>query len=219
MSKQLSKVEVKGFEARFYDILMDTITLGKYAKFIHSALSKIELHDNYKLIDFVAGTGRNIVIINKNAQRKGLKNVEFYAVDIGKVMSEKFLKKTKKYQNIHLLNHDIRENFEFEDGYFDAGLISFVLHGFVQEDRNKILSNFSQLIKPGGKLYILDYNELNVDNSPWYVKFFFRKLECPLAEDFSNRNLEEMLSGFGFKKYEYYLFFKNIIRMAIFEKQ
>jgi len=32
MSKQLSKVEVKGFEARFYDILMDTITLGKYAK-------------------------------------------------------------------------------------------------------------------------------------------------------------------------------------------
>ncbi len=218
MAKQLSKVEVKGLEARFYDALMDIITLGKYAKFIKSALGKIELYDNFKLIDFGAGTGRNIMIINRNAEKKGVKNVELYGADIGEIMSEKFKKKTSAHPNIHFIKHDIRKAFDFEEGFFDAGLISFVLHGFVQEDRDKILANFSKLIKPGGKLYILDYNEIDVDKSAWYVKFFFRKLECPLAEDFANRNLEEMLKPFNFRKDNYYLYFKDIIRMAVFEK-
>ncbi len=218
MAKQLSKVEVKGFEARFYDTLMDILTLGKYAKFIKTALDKVELHDNFRLIDFGAGTGRNIMLINRNAEKKGIKNIELYGADIGDIMSEKFKKKTAAYSHIHFLKHDIRKDFDFEDGFFDAGFISFVLHGFVQEDRDKILANFSKLIKPGGKLYILDYNEIDVDKASWYVKFFFRKLECPLAEDFANRNLEEMLQPFYFKKDNYFLFFRDIIRMAVFEK-
>ena len=217
MAKQLSKVEVKGLEARFYDFLMDAISVGKYKKFINDALSHIELKDGYKIIDFGSGTGRNIMILQKRAEKEGV-GVEFYGADIGKIMSEKFKKKTSAYDNIHFLNHDIRKPFDFEAGSFDAGMISFVLHGFVQEDRDKILSNFSHLIKKGGKLYIIDYNELDVDKSPWYVKFFYRKLECPLAEEFSGRDLEEMLSGFGFKKVEYKLYFKDIIRLAIFER-
>jgi len=216
--KKLSKVEVKGLEARFYDTLMDFISLGKYAKFIKSALDVIELKDNFSLIDFGAGTGRNILILNDKVKKRNLKNVEFYGVDIGKIMSEKFLKKTRKHGNIHFINFDIRKQFDLEKFSFDAGLISFVLHGFIQEDRNKILNNFSKLIKPGGKLYILDYNEIDVDKAKWYIRFFFRKLECPLAEDFANRNLSSMLKQHSFEKEFYKFYFKDVIRMAVFTK-
>ena len=218
MGKQLSKVEVKGFEARFYDTLMDLITLGKYNKFINDALNNIYLENGYKVIDFGSGTGRNILILNRKTAKEN-KKVEFWGADIGKIMSEKFKKNTRKFDNIHFINHDIRQPFEFDEGSFDAGMISFVLHGFIQEDREKILDNFSRLIKPGGKLYIIDYNELDVDKAPWYVKFFYRKLECPLAEDFSGRNLEEMLTNHGFEKDRYKVYFKDIIRLAVFKKK
>ncbi len=218
MSRPISKVEVKGFEAMFYDAIMDTISLGKYRKFINDALSKIDVPNGGKLIDFGAGTGRNIEIIRKHLERKGVNNIDFFGVDIGEVMSKKFKQRAKKYNNIHFVKHDIRKPLSFEKSSFDTGLISFVLHGFIQEDRNKILSNFSHLIKPNGKLYILDYNEIDVNKAPFYVKFFFRKLECPLAEDFANKNLEEMLKPFGFQKVGESYYFKNIIRLAEYKK-
>ncbi len=216
MDKTISKVEVKGLEALFYDTLMDIITFGKYRSLIYKALSYIELKDNMKIIDFGCGTGRNILILNKYAKQKGL-NLEFYGIDKGKIMLKKARKKSNKYPNIIIKEGDIREGLNINKK-FDAGLISFVLHGFIQKDREEILNNFSRYIKKGGKLYILDYNEINLDKSSLFVKFFYKKVECPLAEDFIKRDLIKMLESYNFKFDRKILFFKDIIRLAIFSR-
>ncbi len=217
IDQSVSKVEVKGFEARFYDVLMDLITFGKYKKFIYAALRNIKLKNNQKVIDFGCGTGRNILILNKYALMNNF-NVKFVGVDKGKIMLEKAKKKTEKFSNIEIIESDIREKIDVKEK-FDIGMISFVLHGFVQKDRNRILTNFNKLIKRNGKLYIIDYNEINVNKASFFTKFFYRKIECPLAEDFASRDLKKMLKKYKFKIVNEYFYFNNLIRVAEAIKQ
>jgi len=67
-----------------------------------------------------------------------------------------------------------------------------VLHGFVQEDRLKIIANAQRALRTGGEFILLDYNEFDLKQSPWPVHLAF-KMECPLATDFIGRDLQAIL--------------------------
>ena len=208
-----SKVEVTGFEAKYYDRLMDIITFGWYPKFISKAIEAIGIKNGDKIIDFGAGTGRNALLMQKYIGKDG----KITGVEIGKEMQEQFLAKTKEHKNIELLNKSIIEEFE-EKGTYDKAFISFVLHGFTQENREKIINNAYNLLNENGEFAILDYNEFNVDKAPLYMQFAMRKVECPLAEDFVNRDLKEMLKEAGFKEFKEELFFKGYLRLLVAKK-
>jgi len=210
-----SKVEVTGFEAKYYDKLMNLITFGWYEGFINRAIKDIGLKEGQKVIDFGAGTGKNALIMREFIKDKG----EIVGVEIGKEMQEQFLEKAAKFNNIKLLNQSILEPFkESEKGKYDVVFISFVLHGFTQENREKIIKNAYELLKEGGIFAILDYNEFNVDKAPFYIKGAIRKVECPLAEDFINRDLKEMLTKEGFREFNQKEYFKGYLRLLLAKK-
>jgi len=60
---------------------------------------------------------------------------------------------------------------------------------------------------------ILDYANFDVDKANAIVKFAIRKIECPLAEDFINRDTEAMLAAHGFGDFEKSLYFKGFLRL------
>lgn len=60
-----SKVEVSGFTARYYDILMDIITFGAYPSLIQKAIRLMEIKPDDRIIDLGAGTGRNACLMMK----------------------------------------------------------------------------------------------------------------------------------------------------------
>jgi len=208
-----SQVEVKGFEAKYYDKLMNIITFGWYPKFISKVIKDLELKEGEKVADFGAGTGRNALLMHKYIGKDGA----IVGFEIGKEMKEQFLQKTKNIKNITLNDSSIL-NEPKQEGVFDLIFISFVFHGFTQENREKILKNAHKLLKSGGRLAILDFNEFSVDNAPFYIRFGIRVLECPLAEDFINRDLKEMLQKSGFSDYKEKKYFKNYLRLAIAKK-
>jgi demethylmenaquinone methyltransferase/2-methoxy-6-polyprenyl-1,4-benzoquinol methylase len=213
LSQADSKVEVKGFEAKNYDLLMDLITLGKYEKFINQAIKDLNLKEDSKIIDFGAGTGRNALIMRKFIKDKG----EIVGVEIGKEMIEQFLQKSANYKNIKLLKHSILEPFK-EKEKFDFVFISFVLHGFTQENRKKIIKNASLLLKKGGIFAILDYNEFDISKSPFFIKFAIRKLECPLAEDFIKTDLKKLLEEENFGDFSTKKYFGGYLRLLLAKK-
>ncbi|MFQ6100943.1 MAG: molybdopterin-guanine dinucleotide biosynthesis protein MobB [Anaerolineae bacterium] len=89
----------------------------------------------------------------------------------------------------------------------DRVFISFVLHGFVQEDRLRIVGNAYQALRPGGRFLILDYDEFDPERAFWPVGVAFQRLECPLATDFVRRDWRAVLreQGFGdFRAHNYY---------------
>ncbi len=202
-----SKVEVKGFEAKYYDILMDIITFGKYPSFIREVIKDLNLKRDDRVLDFGAGTGRNALLM-----REYLDKGEIVALEIGEEMKEQFKKKRSSFSNIKLLDRRIDEPLDFKEE-FDVVFISFVLHGFIQKKREIIIQNAFNALKKGGRFAILDYSNFNVDSAPWYVKFAIRKVECPLAEDFIKRDTKKMLKNFGFDRFEENFYFKNFVRL------
>lgn len=83
---------------------------------------------------------------------------------------------------------------------FDKVFISFVLHGFVQEDRLKIIANAQRALWTGSEFILLDYNEFDLKQSPGLVRLTF-KMECPLATDFIGRDLQAIRREQGFDEF------------------
>ena len=203
-----SKVEVRGFEAKYYDRLMDLITFGWYPKFIRRAIADVGLKPCEKVLDLGAGTGRNALLMRERIGGSG----KITALEIGDEMKAQFRRKTTPYPNIELVDRRIDEPLDYENEY-DVVFISFVLHGFVQELRDVIIQNAYKALKPGGRFAILDYANFDVDRAVWYVKWAIRKVECPLAEDFIRRDTEAMLKEHGFNRFESHHYFNDYLRL------
>jgi len=204
-----SHIEIKGFTARHYDLLMDLLTLGLYGKFIKNALKAMDIKRGDRILDLGAGTGRNACLMREYLGDTG----EIVALEIGEEMIRQFREKCAGFSNVLLLEQRIEEPLPFKEE-FDKALLSFVFHGFVQEDRLKILRNVYRALKPGGKLFILDYNEIeNFRDTPFYVKLFFEQFECPLAIDFVSRKWGEILKDEGFEVTREVLFLRNYLRL------
>ncbi len=211
MEKQLSKVEINGLEAMFYDQLMLILSGFSYNIFIKRVVSDMNIKQNYKIIDFGSGTAKNICLINKYT--KGL----IVGLDKGKEMLSISKKRCKMHKNIKIFCHDIRKKTPFLEE-FDLAFISFVLHGFIDKERDLIIKNAYDSLKLGGKFCILDYNEFDLNNKNVFVKWVFKYGECPLASEFIGINLKEKLKRFGFYKFTEHLYYSNLVRLLIAEK-
>ena len=193
--RSVSKVEVTGFEARNYDLMMNLITVGTYPFFIHRAIKEMGIQPEDRILILGSGTGRNASLMKKYLSDKG----KILGLDIGDEMLEQAHHNFRNYPNITFKKQRIDEPLLYKDE-FDKVFISFVLHGFIQEDRLKIIANAHNALHSGGEFIILDYNEFDPAKSPWLVQTVF-KMECPLATDFVLRDWKSTLKGNGFHNF------------------
>jgi len=98
---------------------------------------------------------------------------------------------------------------------FTKVFISFVLHGFPQNVRMLIIANAFKALKYGGKLLILDYNEILLSKVPFYLRIPFKMLECPYTLDFIEKDWKKILAGVGFNDFEENFFINQRIRLLI----
>lgn len=203
-----SKVEVTGLEARYYDLLMNTITGGTYPFFIRNTIREMQIQPGDNILVFGAGTGRNMDLMDKYLSGKG----RIIGLGVGPEMLEQAQRRFADHPYITIEKQRIEEPLPYQDE-FDKVFISFVLHGLVQEDRLKTIANAQRALRPGGEFIILDYNEFDLKQCPWPVRFAF-KMECPLATDFIGRDLQTVLreQGFdGFRVHPHYLGYVRLL--------
>ena len=152
-----SKVEVTGLEARHYDFFMNLITGGTYPFFIRAAIREMEIQPGNNILVFGSGTGRNMSLMNRHLAGKG----RIVGLDIGPEMLEQARRRFAGHSYITVENQRIDEPLLYNNE-FDKVFISFVLHGFIQEDREKIIANAHRALRSGGEFIILDYNEFDL---------------------------------------------------------
>ena len=207
-----SKVEVTGLEARYYDLLMNIITGGTYPFFIRNTIREMQIQPGDNILVFGAGTGRNMDLMDKYLSGKG----RIIGLDVGPEMLEQAQRRFADHPYITIEKQRIEEPLPYQ-GEFDKVFISFVLHGFVQEDRLKTIANAQRALRPSGEFIILDYNEFDLKQSPWPVRFAF-KMECPLATDFIGRDLQAILLEQGFNEFRVHPHYLGYVRLLVARK-
>ncbi len=209
-----SKVEVRGFEARHYDRLIDLVTLGTYPSFIRRATGDMDIRPGDAILDLGSGTGRNAELMARRLSGDG----RILGLDIGPEMLAQARARFSDRPNIVFEEQRINEPLPYS-AEFDKALISFVLHGFVQEDRLRIIDNVHEALKPGGVFFILDYAHFEPEEAALPVRWIFRHAECPLATDFARRDWEAILAARGFGDFNSRFYYKGYVRLLAARKE
>lgn len=205
---QRSHVEVKGWVASHYDLIMDLLLLGRYQTFVERAIERMDIRRGDAILDLGSGTGRNICVIMKYLRSTG----RVVGVDISQEMLQQARLRCRAYPQVSFLERRIEGLPPFHEE-FDKVLISFTLHGFEDEDKEKVIANAYQALRPGGTLWILDYNEFDLDRQWFPFRWAFRRFECELASEFLSLDLEGMLARFGFGNFVSHPFLRGYVRL------
>jgi len=217
MSEKIYKesgIELSPFIASHYDSLMNTLSFGRYDGFIRKAIQDMGIQEEDEILDMGCGTGKNAAIMAHFLGKTG----SVTGVDLSPVMEKQFREKHQADSRIDFSRQRIDIPFDLGKR-FDKILLSFVIHGFPQEVREKILQNAQKHLKPGGQLFILDYAEFEMASMPWHHRFIFKKVECVYAFDFIEKDLKSMLGAYSFHEFNENLYFRKYARLLSAKKE
>ena len=114
-----------------------------------SVISLLDIKPGMHFLDVGCGTGWAAGEVARLAGGKG----EFYGVDLSPKMIEKAQENFGGREEMHFLRANV-ENIPLESDFFDAMICTNSFHHYPRPDR--ALAEMHRLLKPGGKVFILD---------------------------------------------------------------
>lgn len=136
-----------------YDFLNHFLSLGIDKLWRKRAVRMLKSIHPKKVLDIATGTGDFALESLK------LEPTEVIGLDISEGMLSKGREKMVKRKKDHIISmrYGDSENIPFEDNYFDALTVGFGVRNF--ENLEKGLSEMLRVVKPGGKLIILEFSK------------------------------------------------------------
>jgi len=132
-----------------YGRLYDGINYSfPYRKLLWDMLALLDLEAGQKILDAGCGTGN----FEKFLAEKNAPPLKIEAVDFSTAMLSRAEKKCKQMQNVRFSRADLNLRLNFPDNAFDRILCVNVLYAL--KDPHFTLSEFSRVIKPGGKILV-----------------------------------------------------------------
>ena len=205
--------EFTGRAASHYDLVMDLLLLGRYQAFIEDAIGRMGIRQGDAILDLGSGTGRNICVILEALGDSG----RVVGVDSSEDMVEQARRRCHAYPSVTFLNQRIEEPLPVDEE-FDKACIFFTLHSLEDADKEKVLGNVRRALRPGGILWILDFNEFDLDRQWFLFRWFFRRLECELGIEFLSLDLAGLVTRHGFGGLMTFPFLRNHVRLLGAEK-
>ena len=214
-----------------YDLMNDLMSFGIHRFWKRFALMHTGLEEGMKALDVASGTGDLGVLLQDQVGESGM----VILTDINASMLHQGRSKLLdqgKLKNMQLLQANA-ENLPFEDNMFDCVTIAFGLRNVT--DKNAALSSMYRVLKPGGRLLILEFSKANELISPFYDFYSFNVLPKLgewvvndgdsykyLAESIrvhpDQKKLIEMMSSAGFIDSEYFNLSAGIVALHIGHK-
>lgn len=147
VAEMFNKISVKyDFLNHFLSVGIDRLWRKKAIKILKSVQPK-------KILDIATGTGDFAL------ESLTLNPSEVVGLDISEGMLEQGRIKMKDKQVDHIIRMELgdSENIHFEDNYFDGLTVGFGVRNF--ENLEKGLSEMLRVVKPGGKIVILEFSK------------------------------------------------------------
>lgn len=136
-----------------YDFLNHFLSLGIDKLWRKKAVKQLQPIAPKRILDIATGTGDFAL------ELLSLKPNEIVGLDISEGMLQVGREKMKKRKVDNIISMVLgdSENLPFEDGHFDAITVGFGVRNF--ENLEKGLSEMLRVIRPGGKIIILEFSK------------------------------------------------------------
>lgn len=120
-----------------------------FRHFQKKAVEMARLKEGQSFLDIGCGTGFAVryAAVTMNC------NGNFYGIDLSSKMIEKAGDNSQGYRNVHFYKANV-EAMPFESGLFDSAICTNSFHHYI--DPSKALDEIYRVLKPGGRIYILD---------------------------------------------------------------
>lgn len=170
-----------------YDFLNSLLSMRQDRRWRHKLISWLPPVNEGRLLDVACGTGD----ILKTAFLNRKDYVNFVGVDISKEMLKLAEKKLNDLglknsnQTSLTLNAMSAEKLEFPDQSFDAVTISFGLRNV--GDKERALEEFKRVLKPGGKLFVLEFFQSKSGILSHLFRFYFHFILPLIGALFSDK--------------------------------
>jgi demethylmenaquinone methyltransferase/2-methoxy-6-polyprenyl-1,4-benzoquinol methylase len=194
-----------------YDFLNHFLSLGIDKIWRKKAVKMLREIQPKKILDLATGTGDFAIASLK------LNPTEIVGMDISDGMLEVGRVKMKKngYDSIISMRNGDSENLPFEDNYFDALTVGFGVRNY--ENLEKGLAEMLRVVRPGGKLVILEFSkpkkfpvkQYYAFHSKYIIPFFGKRISkdssayAYLPESVAafpeGKNFENILVKLGYK--------------------
>jgi len=169
--------------ARRYDFLNHFLSLGIDNIWRRKAINCIkDIPSNSIILDVASGTGDLAIAALK------LNPLKVIGIDISKEMLNVGIKKIRRkgYQDIIELKLGDSENLKFDNNKFDGITAAFGVRNF--ENLEKGLSEMYRVIKPKGKIVILEFSKPRVFPIKQFYNFYFKVILPLLGKVISKDN-------------------------------
>lgn len=210
-----SKHRIDIFEkiAPHYDLLLDILTLGNYAKFLRKAVKVLGPKKGEKVLDLCSGTGRVASWILQAVGEKG----EVTGMDITQSMIDVARNRYGGSGNLILLQKDVTQPWEYQN-HFDGIFTSFAFHELPEKYRLGVLEQSYSALKGKGRMVIADFNP-HVSGIARMISLAFFKLFERGNLNFFDFNQNETLKKVGFKKIKTFSISGGILQITFAHKK
>lgn len=165
--------EVFDSVASSYDIMNDVMSLGIHRLWKRYTLDLSGVRKGHKVLDLAGGTGD---LAGRMARMVGKEGTVILA-DINAAMvteGRSRLLNQGVFGNIHYVQANAEE-LPFPDDYFDCITMAFGLRNVT--DKDKALRSMQRILKPGGKLLVLEFSKPVIPGlKPFYDFYSFKVL-------------------------------------------
>lgn len=168
----------------------------------------MQIRPGDEIVDLGSGTGRNACLMMEMLGPSG----RVVGIDISKEMLRQSRRRCRAYPQVDFMEARIERPLGFRQE-FDKACLFFVVHGFEDAGKEGIIANAHKALKPGGTLWILDYEQFELAKLSFPLRWAFTHLECQLAVEFLEFDLEGMLQSAGFGDFVSYPFSRGYLRL------
>ena len=199
--------------APYYDLSVDLLTFGFYAKFLRKAIDILAPQKGEKILDLCSGTGRVASWIAQTVGKEG----EVIGMDVAKRMVEVATNRYRRLGNLIFLQKDVTEPWGYQN-YFDGIFVSFSLHEISELERPRVIEQSCLALKKKGRMVIADFNPEISGRSKAFLLIFFNLFERENLT-FLSFGQKEILMKVGSKRIKIFRALAGILQISLALKE